>query len=247
MFLAICFYVVSAPPIAPAAEAAPVAPAWSGRIESIRPADGLRQALGCGEVVYIVAEKPVTRSEQYTAGYYSTCGMGCCLAPITKTRQIIVNGPTPLDQIEQGLAALELTAADVLYDLGSGDGRVAIVAAKRWGCRAVGIDRRAEAVELARNNARANGVAHLLRFYELDLFEANLDDATAVFAHLTADTLGRLSRRLPGHLRGAVSFEHKWSDRRSSAVGKFHVWRPVRAARRTASADLEWLAPRPDG
>lgn len=237
MFYAICLAVLSSPPVAPPADASPRALAWTGRFEPLPPREGIRQRLSSGERIWIVPEKPIKGTESYIAGEYSTCGMGCCLAPIVKTRTLIVNGPTPLDQIEAGLGSLDLTSQDVVFDLGCGDGRACILAAARWGCRAVGLDNRPAAVELARRNAEANGVAHLTRFYERDLFRTNLEDATVVFAHLSCDAITRLEGILPRHIRGAVSYDHPWQDGRRAAADKFYVWRsPTRTAGRRADS-----------
>src|SRR5262249_18999561 len=76
------------------------------------------------------------------------------------------------------LAAVKKT--DVVYDLGSGDGRVLIAAAKRVGCRAVGVELDADLVKASRAAAKKAGVEELVRFEHGDLFEADFSGATVV-------------------------------------------------------------------
>jgi precorrin-6B methylase 2 len=76
------------------------------------------------------------------------------------------------------LAGLKKT--DVLYDLGCGDGRIVIAAAKTYGAHAVGIDINPVRIKEARDNAAKAGVESLVRFEENDLFQASISDATVV-------------------------------------------------------------------
>jgi SAM-dependent methyltransferase len=203
-------------------------------IEPTFPADAVLHTTECGKTIGIVPEPPASqpayRTESYTA-YVSTCGMGCCVAPVTKQRRVpvgekTVNDPTPLAEIEEALIQIDLTKDDVLYDLGSGDGRVCIMAATIHGCRAVGLDQRPEAIELSKGNARLNGVEELLRFYERDVFASNLEDATVVFVYLDQSLMGDVAevlRRYP-NISKAISYQHAW-PRGGRKVGDFHIWR----------------------
>src|SRR5260221_11037237 len=73
---------------------------------------------------------------------------------------------------------------DVLYDLGSGDGRIAVTAAKRYGIRATGIDIDPQRIQEANENARKNGVTNLVQFRLEDLVRANFSEATVVRLYL---------------------------------------------------------------
>ena len=84
--------------------------------------------------------------------------------------------PTPDAMVESMLDMAEVTPQDFLIDLGSGDGRTVIAAAKR-GLRAKGIEYNADMVALARRNAAAAGVSDRAQFEEADLFETNLSQA----------------------------------------------------------------------
>jgi hypothetical protein len=93
--------------------------------------------------------------------------------------------PTPAAVIDQMLALAELTPADLLYDLGCGDGRIVIAAAKRFGARGVGVDVHPQRIRQARASARKEGVAHKVKFVRLDLTQADLSKATVVTLYLS--------------------------------------------------------------
>ena len=104
--------------------------------------------------------------------------------------------PTPADAIAAMLAMAKLTPADVVYDLGCGDGRLLIHAAVSHGVRGVGIDVDATLLEQARAQATAAGVSERLIFCQGDLFEADLQEATVVFIYLLPHLNLRLRPRL---------------------------------------------------
>jgi SAM-dependent methyltransferase len=88
--------------------------------------------------------------------------------------------PTTEPAVREMLKLAKVTKNDVLYDLGCGDGRIVITAAKEYGTRGVGIDIDPKRVAEARENAKAAGVEHLVRFEEKDLFVADFREATVV-------------------------------------------------------------------
>ena len=99
--------------------------------------------------------------------------MGCWLAGIAT-----VTRPVPLRMADVG-------KADVLYDLGSGDGRIPITAARKHGVkRAVGIDINPDRIQEAEANRRKAGVGNRVRFVNADLFETSIEDATVVTLYL---------------------------------------------------------------
>ncbi len=100
--------------------------------------------------------------------------------------------PTPEDVVAGMLSLAGVKRSDVVYDLGSGDGRIVIQAAKRYGARGVGIDINPERIEEATRNARAAKVADRVRFLNQDLFESDLGEATVVTLYL----LPRLNLKL---------------------------------------------------
>ncbi|MXO69115.1 methyltransferase domain-containing protein [Altererythrobacter marinus] len=96
--------------------------------------------------------------------------------------------PTPEPVVDAMLDMAAIEEGDVLYDLGSGDGRIPIAAARQFGVRAVGIEIDPRLVREARANAKAAGVAHLVEFREADLFATDFSDADVVTLYL-GDTL----------------------------------------------------------
>ncbi|HSH08358.1 MAG TPA: methyltransferase domain-containing protein [Burkholderiales bacterium] len=119
------------------------------------------------------------------------------LGPDTRVREPdVVYDPTPAEVVEAMLDLAELQPGDVLYDLGSGDGRIVIAAARRPGVRAVGIDIDAELVARARDNAERAGVGASAEFRVGDLLTAEIGDASVVTLFLGAELNLRLRPRL---------------------------------------------------
>jgi SAM-dependent methyltransferase len=92
--------------------------------------------------------------------------------------------PTPEEIVDTMMKMAAVTAKDVVYDLGCGDGRIVITAAQKYGARGVGIDIDPVRVKEARANARAQGVADRVRFLQQDLFKTDFSDATVVTLYL---------------------------------------------------------------
>lgn len=92
--------------------------------------------------------------------------------------------PTPQPVVEAMLKLGEVKSGDILYDLGSGDGRIPITAAKLYGVRGTGIDINPQRIAEAEENAKTQGVTDKVRFKNEDLFETNFSDATVVTLYL---------------------------------------------------------------
>ncbi|MGH9944470.1 MAG: SAM-dependent methyltransferase [Pyrinomonadaceae bacterium] len=97
----------------------------------------------------------------------------------------VIYVPTPSETVAEMLRLADLKPGDVLYDLGSGDGRIPIAAAKQYGIRAVGIDIDPVLVAEAGERAKQEGVADRVRFVNADMFRANLSEATVVTLYLS--------------------------------------------------------------
>ena len=108
---------------------------------------------------------------------------------------------TPDDVVERMLRLAAVGPGDVVYDLGSGDGRIVIAAAARFGARGVGIDIDAALVDRARANAAAAGVAGRATFRLDDAMTADISDATVVTLYLLAASNVKLRPRLQAQLR----------------------------------------------
>ncbi len=108
--------------------------------------------------------------------------------------------PTPPEVVTQMLELVRPTPDDTLYDLGSGDGRIVITAAERYGTAGVGVELDSGRVATARQNAREAGVSDLVRFVRGDLFEADLRPADIVTLYLFPDVNRKLRPTLYEHL-----------------------------------------------
>ena len=113
----------------------------------------------------------------------------------------VVFVPTPSEVVDAMLKLAKVTSNDVVYDLGSGDGRIPIAAAKTYGAHAVGIDIDPERIREATANARASGVADKVTFRNEDLFTANISPATVVTLYLSPSVNVRLAPKLMKELK----------------------------------------------
>ena len=113
----------------------------------------------------------------------------------------VIYVPTPYEVVDRMLELAGVRKGDVLYDLGSGDGRIPVTAAKKFGIRAVGIDIDPQRIEEAKDNARKNGVAKLVEFRNEDLFRSRFSEATVVTLYLLPDLNVKLRPRLLSELK----------------------------------------------
>lgn len=96
----------------------------------------------------------------------------------------VIYVPTPEDVVDEMLKLANVHKGDIVYDLGCGDGRTVIAAAKKYGVRAVGIDINPQRIKESRENATKAGVTDLVTFRLGDLFEADIKEATVVTLYL---------------------------------------------------------------
>jgi precorrin-6B methylase 2 len=108
---------------------------------------------------------------------------------------------TPQNVVDSMLALAHVTRGDVVYDLGSGDGRIPITAAQRYGARGVGVEIDPRLVRLSEENAARAGVSHLVRFVAGDLFAADIREATVVTLFLLPGLNIELIPKLRAELR----------------------------------------------
>ena len=111
-------------------------------------------------------------------------------------RPDVIYVSTPHMVVDAMLEIAEVTADDVVYDLGCGDGRIVIAAAKEYGARGVGIDIDPKRIEEAKALAQKEGVTDRVTFRLEDLFEADISDATVVALYLLTSLNERLRPRL---------------------------------------------------
>lgn len=120
--------------------------------------------------------------------------------------------PSPPEVVDRMLALAQVTKNDVVYDLGSGDGRIPIAAAKTYGARGVGLDIDPRRIEESRANAKAAGVEHLVEFRLEDVTKADVSEATVVTLYLLSSSNATLRPMLTKQLRpGARIVSHAFS------------------------------------
>jgi ribosomal protein L11 methylase PrmA len=109
--------------------------------------------------------------------------------------------PTPQEVVDDMLRLADVKPGDVLYDLGSGDGRIPITAARRYGIRAVGIDIDPARIKEANENAKTANVTRLVTFRQEDLFLAGWREATVITLYLLPELNVKLRPRLLAELK----------------------------------------------
>ena len=146
--------------------------------------------------------------------------------------------PTPQPVVDAMLKLGEVKKGDVVYDLGSGDGRIPITAAKRYGVRAVGIEIQSYLVKDARAAARKAGVSHLVDIRQADLFESDYREASVVTLYLLSSLNEKLRPKLLAELKpGSRIVSHSfrmgdWEPEKTEMVGGsvIYLWRvPAKA------------------
>lgn len=137
--------------------------------------------------------------------------------------------------VERMLEAANVTEDDVVYDLGSGDGRIVITAARKYGARGVGIEIDPERVRESRQNAEEAGVADQVEFREQDMFEADFSDATVVTLYL----LPEANRKI----RPALFEQLDPGDRVVSHDFDMGAWKPDTTIRMDRAEIHRWTIP----
>ena len=148
-------------------------------------------------------------------------------APFVATRQAVADAMLRLAGVGPG---------DVVYDLGSGDGRIVIIAAQKYGARGVGIELVPRLVEMSRELARQGEVEDRVRFIEGDLFTADISEATVITLYLSPSINRRLLSKLKSELRPGA--------RIVSRQFRFGTWVPDVTVRADDGTDLFlWTLP----
>jgi ubiquinone/menaquinone biosynthesis C-methylase UbiE len=148
----------------------------------------------------------------------------------------VIYVPTPYEVVDAMLALAKVKKGDVLYDLGSGDGRIPVTAAKNFGIRAVGIDVDPQRIAEANENARRNRVAGLVEFRQEDLFRADFREATVVTLYLLPDLNVKLRPRLLAELKpGTRIVSHQFD---------MGTWKPDRKVELRGRTIYLWTVPK---
>jgi ribosomal protein L11 methylase PrmA len=129
------------------------------------------------------------------------CGLAAAQTPEPKRPPDVPYVPTSDEAVQAMLKLADVKKTDIVYDLGCGDGRIVIAAAKVYGAHGVGIDINPVRIQEARENAKKAGVENLVRFEENDLFQADFHEATVVTLFLLPNINLRLRPRLQQELK----------------------------------------------
>ena len=144
--------------------------------------------------------------------------------------------PTPEEVVAEMIKLAKVTKNDVIYDLGSGDGRIVIAAVKQSGARGVGVDIDPKRIQEANENAIKAGVADRVKFIEQDLFKADIRSATVVTLYLLPDINLKLRPKLLSDLRpGTRIVSHN-----------FHMgdWKPLQTVQVGNHTVFYWEVPK---
>jgi ubiquinone/menaquinone biosynthesis C-methylase UbiE len=147
----------------------------------------------------------------------------------------VIYVPTPYEVVDEMLRLANVKKGDVLYDLGSGDGRIPVTAAKKFGVRAVGIDIDPQRIKEATENAKKHGVGKLVTFKQEDLFKTDFKDATVVTLYLLPDLNVKLRPRLLNELKpGTRIVSHQFD---------MGTWKPEKKVELNGRVVYLWTVP----
>jgi cyclopropane fatty-acyl-phospholipid synthase-like methyltransferase len=148
----------------------------------------------------------------------------------------VVFVPTPREAVDAMLRVAKVGKGDVVYDLGSGDGRIPIMAVQKYNAtRAVGIDINPERIREAEANLKAAGVGNRVRFLNEDLFEANISEATVVSLYLLPSLNLKLLPKLLAELKPGTRIVSHSFDMSS--------WKPQQTLNAGGSTVYFWTIP----
>ena len=157
-------------------------------------------------------------------------------APARTAQPDVIYVPTPHEVVDDMLRLANVHKGDVLYDLGSGDGRIAIAAAKKYGIRAVGIDIDPERIKEATANAKKAGVEKLVTFRQEDLFKADFREATVITLYLLPDLNVKLRPKLWAEMKpGTRIVSHQFD---------MGTWKPEKRLESNGRTVYFWTVPK---
>jgi 2-polyprenyl-3-methyl-5-hydroxy-6-metoxy-1,4-benzoquinol methylase len=162
----------------------------------------------------------------------------CCGIPLARSQEVQIRTPyvaTPPDIVNAMLKLAGARKSDVVYDLGCGDGRIVITAAKKYGARGVGIDINPQRIDEANQNAKREHVANLVNFHIGDVFKSDVRPATIVALYMLSDVNVKLRPRLQHELKpGSRIVTHGF------AMGN---WQPTKVEEVDGEKIYLWVLP----
>lgn len=152
-----------------------------------------------------------------------------------ESKKIVPFVPTPQEVVEGMLELAQVKKGDVVYDLGSGDGRIVVTAAKKYGARAVGFEIDPDLIKQSREAVRKEGLEHLAEIREQDILTVDLSGATVVTMYLLPDVNMRL--------RPNVLSQLKPGSRVVSHAFDMGDWKPEKVVRANGRTVYLWTIP----
>ena len=174
---------------------------------------------------------------RWLSGFFAASVFCLALAQAQPRQQTpdVIFVPTPHEVVEEMLKVAGVHKGDVLYDLGSGDGRIPIAAAQKYGVRATGIDIDPERIREANAGAKQAGVTNLVKFRQEDLFKADFRDATVITLYLLPELNVKLRPRLWAELKpGTRIVSHQFD---------MGTWRPEKKIELNGRTIYFWTVP----
>jgi len=165
------------------------------------------------------------KTRSYLAAAVLSITLAAAQTPQPKRAPDVPYVPTTDEAVDAMLKLGQVKKTDILYDLGCGDGRIVIAAAKKFGAHGVGIEINPERIAEAKENARKAGVENLVRFEENDLFLADFHEATVVTLFLLPNVNLKLRPKLlqdlkPGTRVVSNTFDMgDWKAEKEATVG----------------------------
>ena len=150
------------------------------------------------------------------------------LIKLVKGEAIFV--PLPKKTIEKLLKLVNLKENDILYDLGSGDGRVLIIAAKKFGCKCIGIEKNFLLYKISVYKIEKENLKNLVEIKNKDFFKENLSKATVIFMYLSKKVVNKLKEKFERELKKGtkiVSAAHRiesWKELKKVKTGHFYSY-----------------------
>jgi len=142
--------------------------------------------------------------------------------------------PTPERMIRRLLQLADVTPRDLVIDLGSGDGRIPIHAARHFGARAIGVELEENLIRASEAAAKAQGVSHLAQFIRQDLFQADLSRATVIALYISPGVMTKLKPRLLALRPGTRVVSHQFT---------LEDWEPDEVIRTENRTGYLWVVP----
>ena len=157
--------------------------------------------------------------KMYALGYVMTCLSLVAAAQTTKPveaptrRPDVIYVPTPNQVVNKMLELAEVKKGDVVYDLGCGDGRIVVAAAKKYGVKAIGFDIDPQRIKEAIANVKANKVEDLVTIKQADIFTLDLSEANVITLYLLPDLNVKLMPQLAKLKPGSRIVSHDFDMR----------------------------------